>query len=205
MRKSNPKKAAEDFISNINEIKEFVGSESCKKLTQKHQTWAYEYAVIRLYREFEVMILNSLIAAININTSELSKSTSVKFPKHLTREVCEYIIVGDGYFDFRGRDGLIKVLLKFVQKNHYLVKIVKKGKYKISLNRLSAFRNFAAHDSRSSKEKALKAAGENDHSLQRMASPGTWLKTQNRFGALCDTLKQLAEEIRDNAPNQDQQ
>ena len=201
MRKSNPKKAAEDFISNIEEIKEFVGSESCKKLTQKHQTWAYEYAIIRLYREFEVMILNSLIAAINIDTSELSKSTSIKFPKHLKREVCEYIIVGDGYFNFRGRDGLIGDLQKFVQEDHYLVKIIKKRKYRLPLNRLSAFRNFAAHDSIPAKKKALKAA---DQNRKRIASAGAWLKTNSRFDKLCNKLEQLAQEIVDYHRNQGQ-
>lgn len=196
MRKSNPRKAAEDFISNIEEIKEFVGSENCEKLTKKHLTWAYEYAIIRLYREFEVMILNSLVAAINVNTLELSKSTSIKFPKHLNREVCEYIIVGDGYFNFTGRDGLIRNLQKFVPKDHYLVEIIKKNEYKISLDHLSAFRNFAAHDSVPSKKKALKAAD-----AERIASAGAWLKTQDRFRELCNKIEQLAGEIRNNAPN----
>ena len=98
MRKKSAKKAAKDFVSKADEIEKFIDSINLSRLSTKHVTWAHEYAIIRLYREFEDMILNSLIAAINKNTSELSNTTGISFPKHLTDEVCEYIIVGDGYF-----------------------------------------------------------------------------------------------------------
>ena len=192
MRKKDPKKVAEDFVSSVDEIREFV---NIAGLSQKHVTWVHEYAIIRLYREFEAMILNCLIAAINRDASELSKKKRIDFPKHLNVGVCEYIIVGDGYFNFRGRDGLRDELKKFVQNDHYLVNIVSNSNYIASLNRLSAFRNFAAHDSKRSKKAALKAASGNDQYRQRMPPPGVWLKTQGRFDELCDKLEQLANEI----------
>lgn len=195
MRKKSAKKAAENFVSSLEEIEEFVGADNLSGMSDKHVTWAHDYAVIRLYREFENMILNSLIAAINNNTSGISSTTGVDFPKHLTDEVCEYIIVGDGYFDFRSRNGLIKTIKKFVPDNHYLVTIIKKSKYKESLERLSALRNFAAHDSKPSKKRALEAVDQ-----QRMRSSGAWLKIQNRFGKLSGRLKGLAQEIQKNAP-----
>jgi len=47
----------------------------------------HEYAVIRLYREFESLILQGLVGAINNDTSTLSATSGVQFPKHLTDEV----------------------------------------------------------------------------------------------------------------------
>lgn len=202
MKKANAKKAAEDFIEKVHEIKEFVDSKNLAKLSKKHITWAHEYAVIRLYREFEDMILKSLIAAINIDTDLLKKRTGIDFPKHINCEACQYIIVRDGYFNFRGRDGLIGTLKKFVPKEHYLVKIVKNEIYREPLDRLSAFRNFAAHYSKPARTRALEAVGGN---RKRLASAGAWLKTQNRFGELCRSLINLANEIKNRPQNQDQQ
>ncbi len=109
--------------------------------------------------------------------------------------MCEYIVTGGGYFDFKGRSGLLEKLQQFVPKNHYLVKVVKKKKYEVALERLSAFRNYSAHGSDQAKRAALKVAG-----LQRMGSAGSFLKTQNRFGEMIDSLTDLAAEIEAAAP-----
>jgi hypothetical protein len=89
-----------------------------------------------------------LIGAINNNTVTLATKTGFGFPKHLTDEVCEFLIVGNGYFEFKGRSGLISKLKEYVPDDHYLVKIAKKPKYKDTLDQLYSLRNFAAHESK---------------------------------------------------------
>ena len=195
MRKKSAKKVAIDFVSKAEEIEKFIDPSNLTNLSEKHITWAHEYAIIRLYREFERMILHSLIAAINNNSSYLSQKTGVSFPLHLKDEVCEYIIVGNKYFDFKGRDGLINKLKKFIPDNHDLVSIIKKRKYKKYLEHLSALRNFAAHDSKPSKKTALKVVDQ-----QRMGSSGAWLKTNKRYNNISARLKDLAREIENWAP-----
>ena len=88
----------------------------------------------------------------------------------------EYILVGGGYFDFHGRDGLIKEVKKYVPEDHYLLRAIKASKYKTSLDQLCTLRNYAAHDSMASKKQALKSIGQ-----ERMGSAGSWLKVQNPF------------------------
>lgn len=90
---------------------------------------------------------------------------------------------------------LIKTLKKYVPTSHYLVTIVKKPKYKDALEKLTALRNFATHKSKQSKLVALTAVGG-----QRVRSAGSWLKVQKRFGVLSRKLRELGQEIRDNAP-----
>jgi hypothetical protein len=148
-----------------------------------------------LYREFESLMLDCLIGAINNDSTTVSSTTGIEFPKHMTDEVCEYLITGTGYFDFKGRDGLIKTLKKFVPATHYLVGEVKRLKYKDALERLSALRNYAAHESAVSKRTAASAVG-----AQRMSSSGAWLKVQGRITTIIDKLKELAEEIEAAAP-----
>lgn len=160
-----------------------------------HQTWCYDYAIISLYREFEQMMVSAIVGAINNDSTTISQSTGVEFPKHLTDEVCEYLVLGGGYFDFKGRDGLIKILKKYVPDNHYLVTSVKKQKYKDALEKLTALRNFAAHDSSQSKRAVLQAI-----SQKRVGAAGSWLKVQGRYGGISASLKELGKEIRDLAP-----
>jgi hypothetical protein len=106
-----------------------------------------------------------------------------------------YVIVGDGYFDYRGREGLIKTLKKFLPDDHYLITIIKKQAYKDALERLSALRDFAAHYSKPSKKRALEAIGG-----QKLSASGAWLKRQQRFAQIADKLKRLADEVSRAAP-----
>ncbi len=195
MRKKSDKKAAAAFKKAVEEIEWFVDAVTQSSLSDNYKTWAHDYATIRLYREFENLMLNCVIAALNRDTTQLSSKTGVSFPKHLTDEVCEFLIVGDGYFDFRGRDGLIQTCKRFLRDDHHLVTIVKKAAYKPALERLSALRNFAAHDSKLSKKRALKVI-----EAKRLVASGAWLKRQRRFDDLARSLTKLADEIADEAP-----
>ena len=195
MRKKSAKKAAEWFVERAEEIEAFLEPSTLSGLSEKHRSWSHDYAIIRLYREFEDLMLSCLVAAINNDPSVLSHRTGVSFPKHLNQGVCEYLIVGGGYFDFRGKSGLVETLKNHLPDTHYLVTTVKKRTYHDALERLSALRNFAAHDSSISKKKALAAVGS-----KKMGSAGVWLKKRGHFNRLAGPLKKLADEIRANAP-----
>ena len=151
---------------------------------------AYDLAIIRLYREFEDLMLKCLVAAINHDPATFSNHKKRTFPKRMSAAVCEYLICGDGYFDFRGRSGLIAEIRKIGPGGDWLLTIVKGKTYEDSLDRLSALRNFAAHDSALSKKSALKAVGQS-----RMCPSGEWLKSQKRLENLCSSLKAMAREI----------
>jgi len=193
-RKKSVEKSANDFKSRADEIATFLKA-AAQRLTAQQVSWAYEYGILRLYREFEALMLDALVGAINNDTTTIAKTTGTRFPKHLTDEVCKYLIVGDGYFDFKGRDGLIQTLRKYVPADHYLVTVVKKDKYKKALELLSALRNLAAHNSAVAKARAKKAVGQ-----QRMPDAGSWLKKQSRLITIINQLKELADEIRSSAP-----
>ncbi len=158
-------------------------------------SWCYDLAIIRIYREFEDLMLTCLTALINGDSETFSNHKGRIFPKHMNVEVCEYLICGDGYFDFSGRSGLISTIKRIVPTIHWLPEIVKKQKYKTALDQLSALRNFAAHDSSVSKNRALDVTHQ-----QRMSSSGAWLKKQDRFAAISNKLKNMAQEIEQASP-----
>ena len=193
-RKKSVRHSAQHFRRATDKIIDFLDTLTANQ-KDEHISWLHSYAIIRLYREFESLMLDALVGAINNDTATISGKTGVKFPTHLTDEVCEFLITGTGYFDFKGRDGLIRTIKEFVPDNHYVVAAVKKQVYKDALDRLSALRNFAAHESEQSKRNARKAIG-----LQRIKSSGAWLKRQNRFQTIANRLKNLATEIENAAP-----
>ena len=193
-KKKSVRLAADNFVVDADNIAQFA-SQVAGPISDQHKSWVHDYAIIRLYREFEGLMLSALTGAINNGTSTVSSKIGINFPKHLTDEVCEFLITSGGYFDFKGRDGLIKTIKQFVPDDHYLLTTVKKPGYKDALNRLSALRNFAAHDSSQSKKAAIAAL-----SCKNLSSSGSWLKSQGRFRALVASLQSLAREISTNAP-----
>jgi len=194
-KKKSVKKTAAEFRDAVKSIRAFLGAQDTLQTNKSYRQWMYDYAIIWLYMEFEYLVLNALVGAINNDTTTLASRTGIKFPKHLTDEVCEYIIAGNGYFDFRGRSGLIDAIKDFVPDGHYLLKTVRDAKYTAALDRLVALRNFAAHGSASAKARAKTAV-----KSKKIASSGAWLSTQGRFNAIADSLEALATEIETGAP-----
>jgi hypothetical protein len=84
--KKSVRKSTIRFRKQANTIVSFIGS-ATQTMSDQHQSWAYEYGIIRLYREFEIMMLDALVGAINNNTKTISERTGISFPAHLTDEV----------------------------------------------------------------------------------------------------------------------
>jgi len=192
-RKKSIKLAADKFTQAVDQILLFFAD--TKGLQESHRFWCADYGVIRLYWEFEVLVLSALVGAINNDTETLSQSLGFTFPKHMSQDVCTYLIIGQGYFDFKGRDGLIQLIKSFVPDSHYLCDIVRNPQYKDALEQLSALRNFAAHQSGKAKKAAIKAIGG-----ERIGSAGSWLRREGRFEKVCESLKKLARDIEKRSP-----
>jgi hypothetical protein len=192
-KKKSIKLSASRFKDSADEILGFV--DKTAGLKDEYHSWCADYAVIRLYREFETLMLDALAGAINNDAKTISGTAGFDFPRHMSLAVCRYLIIGAGYFDFKGRNGLIALVKEFIPDNHYLVSILKDAKYKDALEQLSALRNLAAHDSEKARSTAIKAVGG-----ERLGSAGSWLKRQERFKMLCDSLKALADDVEAKAP-----
>ena len=85
-RKKSIKKSAQKFTASVEEIEEFF--QGTKSLKEDLSIWCAEYAVIRLYCEFEVLMLSVLIGAVNGDSSRISQVTGFKLPKHMSEDLC---------------------------------------------------------------------------------------------------------------------
>ncbi|GAB3889947.1 hypothetical protein ACFQ1S_01615 [Kibdelosporangium lantanae] len=194
-RKKSGKTAARKFGETIERIEQFTDELHELSLSKQALTWGYEAALLKTYVAFERLMLDCIVAAVNNDTGTISARTGIAFPKHLTDEVCEYLVTSGGYFDFKGRAGLIKVVRGYVPDGHWLLNAVKKTHYKDQLDILVALRNFAAHESPASKRTAIAAVGQ-----QQIGSAGSWVKRQGRFRTMTKSLIKLADEIETGAP-----
>lgn len=194
-KKKSLKKPTAHFVTECKKIEEFIECTSFSKgVSDSHISWLYEHAIIRLYREFEQMLLECLVAGLNHDNTHLSQTNNLSLPKHLTDELCEYLIKGNRYFDFKGRKDIQKKCKRFLGDSHFLTDIFSETIHDRSLRKLIALRNFAAHDSSQSKKAALGACG-----LTRMGSSGSYLKKQNRLKLIIDDLIVLANKINEKA------
>lgn len=193
-RKKSIKKSAQAFVTAAMEIDQFL-QRTTNGASDEDSSRLHNYAIIWLYREFESFVLDCLVGAMNQDSSTVSSTVGVQFPKHLATPVCEFLITGGGYFDFKGRSGLIKTLKDNIPENHYLVTVVSDATYTNALERLSALRNFAAHESDQSRSAALKAIG-----ASNLTSSGSWLRVNKRFKKISGDLTALANAVEAAAP-----
>lgn len=182
-------KAIERFISIATQNVHLGSRKSNKKFNDTERDWCYDLAIIKLFVAFETLMLECLICSMNNKQSVVSETTGISFGK-LTVPVCEYLIQGDGFFDFKGKSGLVQTLLRFLPKDHWLVVTVKKPDFNDVLEQLSALRNFAAHDSETAKKSALKAI-----KGKSLKSAGAWLRVNKRLPKMIKTFDKFADEI----------
>ena len=190
-RKIDIPKWTREFHTEVEAILSFCQTaKQTRNFSDSQVSMVYDAAVIKLYASFERLMLRLLKGAINRDSTVLTAATGWTFPKHLSAEVCEYVITGGGYFDFKGRDGLLGRIKKTVGDQHYLYVTVKKPSYRTSVERLCSLRNYAAHESALSKRTALTSIGQ-----RRMGSAGSWLKRKGRLEAIAVDLTALAKDI----------
>ena len=194
-RKKSVKRAAQNFLSDLQQIRSLIETVRGKGLAERDLPWVYDYAIIRLHSSFERLITETIVGAVNNDTSTLAARTGVRFPKHLTDEVCEFLVTGGRFLDFKGRNGLIQAVKEYVPDSHYLVEVTKNKEFGTALDHLTALRNFAAHKSKFAKRAALKALG-----IRKLSSSGDWLRRQNRFEELANKIERIAKSIEEAAP-----
>lgn len=216
-RKKSGKYAADQFKGTTASLRAYVQEIGKAALSAQTTDRAYDAALVKTAVAFEKLMLESLIVAVNNDTAPFSQSAGIRFPKHMTQGHCEYLITAGGYFDYQGRNGLLKDVQRFTGgKGHWLYDAVKADKYFHHLELLIALRNFAAHESPQAKKKMKRAifcqrhrvkSPEANSQLEAQfvnayapASAGAWAKKQNRFTWLLDGLDSLATDIYQGAP-----
>ena len=153
--------------------------------------YVYDYAVIKVFKDFEELLLNTIVGLINQEAANVESSSGHKGIKSLKKKDAETLFIGGRYFSFKGQNGLLKQIKKFFTINHWFINILSDTKYNRTFDILIPLRNFAAHSSKTAKKNAVSAVG-----LQQLGYSGAWLKVGNRFKNIIDDLKDISVRIK---------
>lgn len=156
--------------------------------------YSYEHAIIMLYKAFENFNLRVIISCLNHDHSHVEQQFGINLGSHINDDVCEFLVTKGGFFDFKGRDGLIRIYRDLISGSHVVSKILKKDVYRKTINQLCAIRNYSAHNSKKSKETAKK-----EFEVTRISNAGKCLKQNKRFENIMAGLIALANDIKANA------
>jgi hypothetical protein len=165
------------------------------KLRDPSRTLAYEAAVVRASVALEKLMFRSLVGVINKDSSELSRTTGVTFPKHVSVDVAAWLVVGNGYFDWKGgRAGLIRFFKQYLPSTSWLLAAMKDIKG-TTIDVLIDVRNWAAHDSERGRKTAQKRVN------TKRVRAGTWLREGKHLRALLGELEQIGYTLDKHAPS----
>jgi len=199
MRKKSPAKSLETFIKETAGIREFLRDAEVRKLSDYSIAYCYDFAVIWAAREFETFVLDILVAQINRDPDPLYLSIGVNFGVHPTSAQCEYLLVGDRYFDFRGYGGLLDSIRKVSGKQSALEGAVKVAQSRKAFQIMVGLRNYVAHQSDQSKEAALTAMRLWEPERNNLGSAGYWLIVRSggraRMERFLDDIESLCQDM----------
>lgn len=208
MKKKLPTAALRDYRAEIETIRTFISEVAGGGHSEATLTRAYDHGLLVTYRAFEQFVLEISVARINRDPTAFYEAVGVEFGKHMTAAQCEFLLLGDRYFDFRGHSGLIDVLKKVSGSGSSLnppragsamVDSAKLQDNKQAFEILATLRNYVAHESTQSRRAALKAMQQWEADRKNLGKAGSWLKAKTgqrtrlerllaQIDALCESL-----------------
>jgi len=201
MRKKSPNKSLEIFQGELTAIREYLNEVTTNNLSADSRAHSYDFGVIWVYRAFELFVLDILVAQINHDPSKLYDVIGVNFGHNPTAAQCEYMLVGDRYFDFRGHGGLVDAIKKVAGQGSALEAAAKNPTHRKAFEILVGLRNHAAHWSDQSKAAALKAMKHWEPNRHNLGQAGKWLSVfiggQTRMERLLSSIEGLCIDMAD--------
>jgi len=177
------------FMERIAEAKRVVQSK-----TEKQDV--AESVLLRLCAHWERFVDEHLVDCVNCDHSKLNEFLGLAIPRHPSRNVCEAILFGGSYRDFRSF-GDLKGFTKRVlpdDSNPFLVITPAQGS---KIDEVFKMRNYLAHYS-SAARRALDRMYEQSYGIKRFQEPGRFLLANNgrRLWAYFDAFSGVSRDMR---------
>jgi len=154
-----------------------------------------ESLVIRLCAVWEAFIEGEMIDCLNIDCSKYKEELQLKLPEHPSKDLCEAILIGSRYLDFKNVDDIKGFAKRILPKEVNPFKLIKPATAR-RINELYVMRNFLSHYSRKSR-RALQRMYQDVWHLKKFRQPGDFLSSYSGkrlfhyIDALLDAAKQM--------------
>lgn len=165
--------------------------------TQTEKQDVAESVLLRLCAHWERFVDEHLVDCVNCDHSRLNEFLGVTIPRHPSRNVCQAVLFGGSYKDFRSFGDLKGFSRKVLpdESNPFLVIAPAHG---AKIDEIFKIRNYLAHYSAAAR-RALDRMYEQSYAIQRFQEPGRFLLAHNgrRLWAYFDALSAVSSDMRE--------
>jgi len=153
-----------EFLTRVLRAKRVVRAQDKREIA--------ESVLLRLCAYWESFVEKELVDCANIDCAQLAKYTGVQLPKHLSIAMCEAILMGGRYLNWRSV-GELKSLARKVLPDHVdpFAKITAATERKI--DEVYVIRNYLSHHSKASRRALMQMYTK--YGLKRFKEPGAFL------------------------------
>ena len=132
-----------------------------------------EALVVKICSEWEVFAESLLIDCLRKDTSEYASAKGMTLPQSLSRNICELLLTGLGFFDSKSMGDLKGTAKRILVPQYNPFKEIKPPQSE-KIDEFFAIRNYIAHRSRASKL-SLDRIYRNVYWMQQFVEPGKFL------------------------------
>lgn len=156
-----------------------------------------ESVLLRLCANWEKFVDEHLVDCVNCDHSKLSEYLGVSVPRHPPKHLCEALIFGGGYKDFRSFGDLKGFSRKILPKDSNPFLAISKSRGK-RIDEAYKIRNYLAHYSSAAK-RALKYMYKKEYDINRFVEPGRFLFAYDgrRMWRYFDTFEGASTDMKD--------
>lgn len=133
-----------------------------------------ESLVVRICAIWESFVEDEMIDCLNIDCSKCKEELQLKLPKHMSKDLCEAILVGTGYMNFRNVDDIRRLAKQTLPDNVNPFKLIRANPTAKRINEFYTMRNYLSHYSSKSR-RALQKMYWDSWRLKNFRQPGEFL------------------------------
>ena len=176
MRKADLRKNHDPFDVTLSRYRDFMqrilGAQRVIRTVTEKQDIA-ESVLLRICAHWERFVDEHLIDCVNVDHSQLSDFLGVSIPRHPSRNVCQAILFGGGYRDFRSFGDLKGFTKKVLpDSSNPFLEVTAADARKI--DEVFTIRNYLAHYSAAAR-RALDRIYKDKYKMKRFREPGSFL------------------------------
>ena len=192
MRKSDLRRNHEPFDAAVSRYRQFmdkiINAQRVVSTAQEKRDLA-ESVMLRLCANWESFIDEHLVDCVNCDHSQLGEYLGVSIPPNPTKDLCQALVFGDGYKDFRSFGELKGYTKKLLPDDSNPFLAVSAAHTK-KIDEVYRIRNYLSHYS-SKARRSLHAMYKTEYRLERFYEPGYFLlaNSARRLWAYIDAFE----------------
>jgi len=182
----------------IDFLERTIGAERAAPVggTKDDKAEIIESSIIRVCALWETLVENDLIDCLNLDSTKLSKYLQLDLPDHLNKDLCEAILLGTTYLDFK-KVGNIKGFAKNILPPYINPFRLIEGPTEKKIDEAYTMRNYISHYSSKAK-RGLCRMYQNSYNIRRFREPGDFLLSYggNRLNPYITAFLDASEQMR---------